>query len=79
MNLKRVLLLRLFLLQIKKSDSSKEEMFEFGVFENFEKNKQIFLVERSVVQVLYREKGIVINTLKSNIMLNAVDVSHSME
>ena len=38
-------------------DSSRHEIFEFGIFENFHKNKEIRLRENSLVSKMYDKKG----------------------
>ena len=38
-------------------DSSRHEIFEFGIFEHFDKNKGIRLLEDSLVSKLYDKKG----------------------
>ena len=45
------------LLQMHDLDSSRHEIFEFGIFENFHKNKEIRLRENSLVSKMYDKKG----------------------
>ena len=38
-------------------NSSGHAIFEFGIFENFHKNKEIRLLENSLVSKMYEKKG----------------------
>ena len=57
MTIKGFLMLQFALLRIHDLDSSNLEMFEFGLFENFHKNKEIRLRENSLVSKMYDKKG----------------------
>ena len=50
-------MLQFSLLRIHDLDSSNQEMFEFGPFENFHKNKELVLLDASLVNNIHAEKG----------------------
>ena len=57
MDVKKIVFLHFALLQVHELDSLRHEIFEFGIFENFQKTKQIRLLEKSVVIKMYDIKG----------------------
>ena len=57
MDMKRIVFLSCVLLQMHDLNSSRHEIFEFGIFENFHKNKEIRLLENSLVSKMYEKKG----------------------
>ena len=44
-------------LDLKQPFEPRFEIFEFGIFENFHKNKEIRLLENSLVSKMYEKKG----------------------
>ena len=59
MKIKTLLLVPFILLRMHDLDSKNVEMFEFGIFENFQKNKELLLLEDSLAKRIYDEKGTV--------------------
>ena len=57
MDVKKIVFLHCVLLQIHDLLSSRHDIFEFGIFENFHKTKHIRLLEDSVVRKMYDKKG----------------------
>merc|ERR1712083_1126104 len=56
MKIKGLLMLQFVLLRIYGVDSSNLEMFEFGLFENFHKNKELVLLDASLVSNIHADK-----------------------
>ena len=57
MKIKSFVFLPFILLRIKVSSSTNLEMFEFGIFENFKRNKELLLHENSLLGMIQDEKG----------------------
>ena len=62
MDVKKIIFLYCVLLQmhdldLKQPFEPRFEIFEFGIFENFNKNKEIRLLEASLVNKMYDKKG----------------------
>ena len=57
MKIKGFLMLQFVLLRIYDVDSSNLEMFEFGHFENFHENKELVLLDASLVSNVHADKG----------------------
>ena len=58
-NMNTVVFLHCVLIQIHSLNSSRYELYEFGIFENFQKNKELLLLEDSLAKRMYDEKGTV--------------------
>ena len=59
MKAKRFMFLQFVLLPIHDLNSTNLDMFEFGAFENFQRNKELLLHEDALVKRTYVEQGII--------------------
>ena len=57
MEVKKIVFLHCVLLQMHELDLTRQEIFEFGVFENFHRNKELRLLEDSLLSRMYDKKG----------------------